>query len=109
MKTTALLASTLLAIAVPVASADEGRMAQGKKVFSETAQPSCTICHTLNDAGSSGAIGPDLDELKPSQKQVREAVRSGVGVMPAFGESLSEDDIDAVAFYVASITGGATE
>lgn len=84
-------------------------MAQGKQVFSETAQPSCAICHTLNDAGSSGDIGPDLDELKPNQKQVREAVRSGVGIMPAFGESLSEDDIDAVAFYVASITGGATE
>lgn len=80
--------------------------AQGKKVFIEQAQPSCTVCHTLSDAGSAGEIGPDLDELAPSVVQVQNAVKGGVGLMPAFGDSLSEEQIRAVAHYVASVTGG---
>lgn len=79
---------------------------QGKKVFTQQAQPSCTVCHTLADAGSAGAIGPDLDELKPSMEQVLNAVTSGVGIMPAFNESLSVEQIQAVARYVATVTGG---
>ena len=79
---------------------------KGKQVFTQDAQPSCTICHTLADAGSAGAIGPDLDELKPSEEQVVNAVTSGVGIMPAFNESLSEKQIQAVAHYVATVTGG---
>lgn len=79
---------------------------QGKQVFIEQAQPSCTVCHTLTDAGSAGEIGPNLDELAPSATQVRNAVKGGVGLMPAFGESLSEAQITAVAHYVAKVTGG---
>jgi len=79
---------------------------QGKQIFTQGAQPSCTICHTLADAGSAGEIGPNLDELKPSFEQVLNAVTSGVGVMPAFEESLSEAQIQAVARYVSSVTGG---
>ncbi|MBW0147538.1 cytochrome c [Marinobacter sp. CAU 1620] len=79
---------------------------QGRKVFIEEAQPACTVCHTLSDAGSAGEIGPNLDELAPSATQVRNAVKGGVGIMPAFGESLSEAQITAVAHYVASVTGG---
>lgn len=77
---------------------------KGKRVFTQEAQPSCTICHALSDAGSSGAIGPDLDELKPTREQVVNAVSSGVGVMPAFAESLSSDQIQAVADYIAKVT-----
>ncbi|HLV77737.1 MAG TPA: cytochrome c [Marinobacter sp.] len=79
---------------------------QGKQIFTQGAQPSCTICHTLADAGSAGEIGPNLDELKPSFEQVVNAVTSGVGVMPAFEESLSEAQIQAVARYVSGVTGG---
>ncbi|MBW7471187.1 c-type cytochrome [Marinobacter sp. F4218] len=78
---------------------------QGKKVFMELAQPSCTICHTLSDAGSAGEIGPNLDELAPSETQVQNAVKGGVGLMPAFSDSLSEEQIRAVAHYVASVAG----
>lgn len=92
-----------------VAVADDGLLARGKQIFIEQAQPSCAICHTLSDAGSTGAIGPDLDELKPSRQQVRDAVQSGVGIMPGFEETLSAEDINAVALYVATVTGGATD
>lgn len=85
--------------------ADE-QLEQGKQIFTQEAKPSCTVCHTLSDAGSAGSIGPNLDELAPSVEQVKNAVRSGVGLMPAFSESLSAEQIEAVARYVASVTGG---
>ena len=83
-----------------------GDIEKGKQVFTQEAQPSCALCHALADAGSTGAIGPDLDEMRPSREQVINAVTSGVGIMPAFGESLSPQQIKAVADYVATVTGG---
>ena len=74
-------------------AADEETLALGKKVFTEVAQPSCKICHTLKDAGSTGEIGPVLDELKPTEAQVRTAVSGGVGAMPAY-EHLTQEQID---------------
>ena len=78
----------------------------GRKVFTEIAQPPCAVCHTLQAAGAAGTIGPSLDELKPAKEQVLEAVRKGVGVMPAFGERLTKEQIEAVAAYVARTSGG---
>ncbi|WP_020680695.1 c-type cytochrome [Marinobacterium rhizophilum] len=75
---------------------------EGKKVFQQVAQPSCSICHTLNDAGSSGEIGPKLDDLKPTLEQILNAVSGGVGIMPAFEDSLSAEQIKAVAHYVST-------
>ena len=46
----------------------------------------------------------NLDQLKPSAEQVSNAVKSGVGIMPAFGDSLSERQISAVAKYIESVT-----
>ncbi len=99
------MAITGLLIAAFHASADD-LATRGKAVFTQEAQPSCTVCHTLADAGSEGAIGPNLDDLKPTEERVRMAVTQGVGVMPAFGESLSEEQIKAVARYVSTVTGG---
>ena len=73
----------------------------GRKVFTEIAQPSCSICHTLQAAGASGQVGPSLDELKPDKPRVLEAVRKGLGVMPPFGDKLTPEQIEAVADYVA--------
>lgn len=87
-------------------AADDSQFALGRQVFTELAQPSCSICHTLKDAGASGEIGPDLDALKPSASRVATAVRGGVGIMPAFVESLTDAQIDAVAHYVQQVTGG---
>jgi len=35
----------------------------GKQIFTGTAQPACASCHTLADAGASGTIGPDLNQV----------------------------------------------
>jgi mono/diheme cytochrome c family protein len=74
----------------------------GKQVF-ETA--GCATCHTLKDAGSKGTIGPNLDQLKPSQPTVQHQVEVGGGAMPAFKGKLSDAQIAAVAAYVSSVAG----
>lgn len=73
----------------------------GKSVFTTT----CGSCHTLADAGTSGTVGPSLDESRPSKALVRDRVTNGKGQMPAFGSSLDEAQIEAVSEYVSSIAG----
>lgn len=81
-----------------------GEAQAGRDIFLSQVQPGCGVCHTLADAGTSGAIGPNLDTLKPSQDQVMRAVRQGVGAMPAFGAQLSETEMRALSAYVAEVT-----
>jgi DMSO/TMAO reductase YedYZ molybdopterin-dependent catalytic subunit/mono/diheme cytochrome c family protein len=76
---------------------------RGKQVFTETASPSCGVCHTLGDANTHGAVGPNLDALGPDLARVEAAVREGVGAMPAFTE-LTDAQIADVASYVAEST-----
>lgn len=79
----------------------------GRTIFTETGVPACALCHTLADAEATAEIGPNLDDFKPTFEQVRAAVTSGIGVMPAYEETLSEDEIESVAKYVSEVTGGA--
>lgn len=80
--------------------------AQGKELFLTGAKPiACAVCHTLADAGSAGAIGPDLDELKPSKEQILKVMQEGMGAMPSFAATLSDDERNAVADYVSSVAG----
>ena len=91
------LAVLILACA-PVAHAQSAK--QGKLIFTEKADPPCAACHTLKNAEVEGEVGPNLDELKPDQQRVRNAVKNGDGAMPPYGESLSDAEIAAVARYV---------
>ncbi|MGO1502227.1 MAG: SorU family sulfite dehydrogenase c-type cytochrome subunit [Marinobacter sp.] len=93
--------AVVLALCSTLAGADD-LFDEGKKVFTEQAQPSCSICHTLGDAGSTGAIGPNLNELQPTEDQVLNALNGGIGVMPDFSETLSQEQMKAVAHYVAT-------
>jgi cytochrome c6 len=76
----------------------------GRQLFVKDATPSCVICHTLADAGASGNIGPSLDELKPDASRVVKALKTGIGQMPAYPQ-LSEEQVQALARYVARATG----
>lgn len=87
------------------ASAQDGDVAAGKELFTAKAEPPCAVCHTLADAESTGEVGPNFDELKPSMERVINAVRDGIGVMPSYAETLSEDQIKALAAYVSSTAG----
>lgn len=105
------LTASLLVFGTPLSSdaSDSGAQAKmelGRKIFTQTAVPQCGICHTLADAGTSGTIGARLEELKPDPIRVAIAVRDGVGVMPAYREKLTEEQIKAVAYYVSRVTGG---
>ena len=82
-----------------------GDAVAGKEVFLTVAQPSCGGCHTLADAGTTGAIGPNLDAATPSYDKVVERVTNGQGVMPSFESSLTEQQIQDVAAYVSSVAG----
>src|SRR4051794_5650110 len=59
--------------------------ADGKQVFTSN----CGSCHTLSKAGTNGAVGPNLDNAGLDAAAVEAKVRSGGGVMPAFGGKLS--------------------
>jgi len=82
----------------------QGDPVAGKEVFLGTS--GCAGCHTLADAGSTGTIGPNLDDLKPPYDAVVSQVTNGGGGMPAFGDSLSEEQIQDVAAYVTAATQG---
>jgi mono/diheme cytochrome c family protein len=66
----------------------------------------CGACHTLSAAGTSGTVGPNLDEAKPSYELAVTRVTKGQGGMPAFGEQLEAQQIADVAQYVVESTGG---
>ena len=75
-----------------------------RSVFLELAEPSCTLCHTLPEAGPTGLIGPNLDPLRPKSRATVSAAREGVVVMPAQAEHLTEEEIRAVALDVFEAT-----
>ncbi|HET9186127.1 MAG TPA: cytochrome c [Solirubrobacterales bacterium] len=77
------------------------QLEEGKTVFTTN----CAACHTLADAGASGEVGPDLDQLKPDEATVEHQVINGGGPMPAFGSTLQKGEIEAVSKYVSSVAG----
>jgi cytochrome c553 len=84
-------------------SPDGGDPEAGKGIF---ANYGCGSCHTLEAAGTSGNIGPNLDEAKPSLSLVVARVTNGKGAMPSFKDTLSDKQIRDVAAYVVDSTGG---
>ena len=77
---------------------------RGRNVFIQEATPSCGTCHTLSDAQTTGQIGPNLDQLKPTAIRVQRALENGVGAMPSYSNQLSKEQIEDVARYVSHIT-----
>lgn len=75
---------------------------KGKEIFLNSGN--CATCHSLKDAGSVANIGPSLDEIRPVSERVKNALVNGIGVMPSAMGILSEDEIDAVSYYVFQST-----
>jgi mono/diheme cytochrome c family protein len=79
-----------------------GAAAEGKLIFTQN----CGTCHVLQDAGTSGQVGPPLDPLKPDAKRVLAAIEkggTGSGTMPA--NIVTGKEAEAVSEYVASVAG----
>jgi mono/diheme cytochrome c family protein len=85
------------------ASTVEGDASAGEAVYVEGG---CGGCHTMEAAGSSGSIGPNLDDSQPDMELVVDRVTNGSGAMPAFGDQFSDKQIADVAAYVVENTSG---
>jgi cytochrome c oxidase subunit 2 len=93
--------------------AAEGASVQGEALFTEQ----CASCHVLEAAGAQGEVGPNLDEALQGADEafVRESIvepdaniAEGFqpGVMPNFGEQLTDEQIDGLVEYLLESTGG---
>lgn len=93
-----------------------GDPAAGKEIFTATAQPACSSCHTLADAGASGTVGPNLDEVLKGKDAafIRESILepdaeiadgfSG-GIMPQdYGQKLDEKQVADLVAYLLQAT-----
>ncbi len=90
------------------------QIAAGKAVFAGAS--GCSGCHTLADAGATGQVGPNLDDvLKTSTKAfIAKSVVDpnaflakgfGANIMPSnFGTTLSKTQVDAVVNYLYTVT-----
>ncbi|WP_244933596.1 PQQ-binding-like beta-propeller repeat protein [Neobacillus mesonae] len=64
----------------------------------------CLACH--GDKGAGGHNGPNLQTTKLDLNGIINQVKNGGGGMPPFKDTLSADEIKAVAEYVKSLGGG---
>ena len=80
----------------------DDKMILGLEVYNNKAQ--CGVCHTLQSAGSEGQIGPNLDQINVQMSQIIYAVTNGIGVMPPWEGILTNEEIEAVAYYVFNST-----
>jgi mono/diheme cytochrome c family protein len=81
----------------------KGDAAAGKTIFQSAG---CVGCHTLAAAGSTGTVGPNLDQAKPDYRRATARVTLGKGAMPSFKGQLTDQQIADVAAYVVTSTGG---
>lgn len=103
----ALLALAFLALTAGCGGGDSGSSSDspGARVFADAG---CGSCHTFGAAGSTGTVGPNLDERSPSFDEVVSKVKSGGGGMPSFEGDLSEAEIRQVAAFVSGEEAGGT-
>jgi mono/diheme cytochrome c family protein len=98
--------------------AAEGDPAAGKEIFTTSAQPPCASCHTLQEAGASGTVGPNLDEVLKGKDAafIHESIvdpgaeiATGymAGIMPTtYAQQLDEKQLaDLVAFLEQAVNG----
>ena len=88
----------LLVVTFSSSAFADPKMELGLDVYNNKAQ--CGVCHTLQAAGSTGDIGPNLDQLKAQMAQIIAVVTHGIGVMPPWEGILTFEEIEAVAYYV---------
>jgi cytochrome c oxidase subunit 2 len=65
----------------------------------------CAACHTLSKAGTSGQVGPNLDELSLGPERVEQQIRNGGGGMPPFEGQLTDEQINALVQYLTGSDG----
>jgi len=91
-----------------------GAAPSGKQVFNDSG---CGACHALADAGTTGGVGPDLDDvladkdaafIEQSIVDPNAVITPGfsANIMPPnFGQTLQPAELDAVVKYLDEVTG----
>ena len=117
-RTPALPETTSTETAPPAAPA--GNAAAGKTLFNDQG---CAACHTLKAAGSTGTVGPNLDDVAANaktanrgslDKYVAESITDpGAYVVPGYPDGVMPTNFSSlsaqqIADLVAFITGGKT-
>jgi cytochrome c oxidase subunit 2 len=93
-----------------------GGGADGKTLFTSADPTPCASCHTLADANATGTVGPNLDQVVPklTESEIKQSITDpnakiteGVqpGIMPEFGQSLSDQQVDALVKYLKEVAG----
>lgn len=104
----ALAAGASLWSASPAGAATQGAsealpqpaMERGRALFHDTG---CSQCHTLADAGATGAYGPSLDgNPELTRALALDRLTNGRGDMPSFAGILSNEELAQLAAYVAA-------
>ena len=76
---------------------------RGRELFIQN----CGPCHQLDAAGTTGTVGPNLDEVQADEARVLRAIRvggRGSGTMPQ--NLVRGEDAEAVARFVANFGPG---
>jgi len=81
----------------PADEADSGG-ADGAALFTQN----CAGCHVLTAANSTGTVGPNLDTTTFDVAAITTQIENGKGAMPGFSGTLSAEEIEAIAEYVAA-------
>ena len=88
----------------------EGDTSRGKQLF----QQKCASCHTLADAKTTGAVGPNLDDAFAcaehqgfKRSTIRDVVRGQIDYAspPMPRELVKGQQADDVADYIATVAG----
>ena len=96
-----------------------GDEADGKTLFTDGngTATACGACHTLADAGTTSATGPDLDEtladkdaanIEESIVEPDAEITPGFqeGLMPKnYGDTLSDEELEALVEYLGEVAG----
>ena len=73
-----------------------GPKQEAKAIF----ESSCGGCHVFEAAGTSGTVGPNLDESSVTLEEAEQQIAEGGGGMPPFRDELSSDQIRDVAQFI---------
>ena len=99
----AVVVSSDQAAAGPGGTKLSANLQDGREQFAQK----CATCHTLEDAGAVGRVGPDLDVLAPTTgltiNAIEEGRARGQGQMPA--QLLDGEDAKHVAEYIEQVAG----
>jgi menaquinol-cytochrome c reductase cytochrome b/c subunit len=94
---------------IEVNNLPEGEAQQGAELFAESG---CTNCHTYLGSGVSNLGAPELSSIGQSIDKARAKAyvsnprRFGNSVMPVYGNTLSDQQLDQIAAFLEASKGG---